>query len=64
MAVRDRLASTRTRHGAKAEREKDRVVCGCGRLARRPCHGRGRGLSPSQGCAHARVRAAAVRCGV
>jgi hypothetical protein len=55
MTVGDRLASGRTRHGARAEREKDRVVRGSGRLARCLCHGHGRGLFPSQGCAHTRV---------
>jgi hypothetical protein len=34
---------------------------GCGRLAWRLCHGRGRSLPPVRGGTHARVRAALVR---
>jgi hypothetical protein len=55
LAAREWPTRAQSRHGARAEREKSWAVRGRGRLARRPCHGRGRGLSPGRGCTHARV---------
>jgi hypothetical protein len=52
------LAGADARRPVRVKRVKGRAERGCDRLARRSCHGRGRGLSPSRGCMHTR----AARC--
>jgi hypothetical protein len=45
----------------EGKKGKGRAERGCNRLARRPCHGCGRGLSPARDCTHAPVHAAVVQ---
>jgi hypothetical protein len=64
VAAREWLTRARSRHGARAKREKAGQCVGAAAWLGVRAAGAVGGLSPGRGGAHARVRVAAVGCGV